>query len=377
MFPSYKARICRGHWKFRKCMARFLAYSARPVALKRVQSFINELWRLDTHRLYIHFGSSIIICLHCPGRPPARRHFTEEYCGSGATPTNVSNKRFISCCNIIRRALGCIIASYLEYDALRVHTGSQYVRNLTLDGGDICPTIHIASGIYAQGVKPNPCTSKVPMMMVSVPQCVAACWLFCVGSTGICAGCSAWVDNLAARAAAPISITGIGCDNGRDEGCWDDLGCRCWDETCAVGFWWLSTCRSWEASVSADEVLCWTSPGVLWLCERLPRCRLWVTTLNSAGVSSLSAASRELVMLITFDRSESYFSTGTISLSLFVDVDCCVSEDVLTLFFACLRIILKQDISRLSLSFSFISFFISHFCLIGPLYLIIFFKWVA
>ena len=214
---------------------------------------------------------------------------------------------------------------------------------------------------------PNPCTSEVPMMMVSVPRCVAACWLFFVGSTGFCVGGSAWVDDLAAWAAAPISTTGIGCGDGRDEGCWDGLGCRCWDDACAVGIRWLATCRSWKAPVSADEELCWASPGLLWLCERLPRCLLWVTTLNSAGTSSSTAASRESVMLITFDRSESYFSAGTISLSLFADDDCWVSEDVLTFFFAYLRMPLKRDISRLSLSFSFISFLVSHFCVLSVL----------
>ena len=115
---------------------------------------INCIYILEAVSKVVHGIIDLMNCLHCPGRPPVRRLSTENYCGLGATPTNVSNKRFISCCNAFSRALSSVIASYLEYDAFRVHIGSQYVRNPTLDGGDICSTIHIASGIYAQGVKP-------------------------------------------------------------------------------------------------------------------------------------------------------------------------------------------------------------------------------
>ena len=53
MFTCYKARICRGLWKFRKCMARFVAYSARPLALKCVQSFLK--WAMETgHTSIVH-----------------------------------------------------------------------------------------------------------------------------------------------------------------------------------------------------------------------------------------------------------------------------------------------------------------------------------
>ena len=155
---------------------------------------------------------------------------------------------------------------------------------------------------------PKPFTSDVPITMVSSPRCVVAWWVTGEGWAGRCAAGSKWSGDLkfvllsaACRAAAPISTTGIGRDNGRDGGCWGSWGCS------GVDTPW---CLCWPiAAVDfVDRALfCWMVAGAWLPWTGWPRCFLWAMMVKSSGNSLSRASSSESVIPIQSERNLLYF----------------------------------------------------------------------